>query len=159
MKKIFKFFVIALTGIVAIACDKEDKQEPTEEQMVINYRNMRGVWSLTELNGQAVEGDAYFYITLLLEDDAQRFESYTNYNSAFSSMSEGEYTLEQNDDMEMIISGVYYNQFQAPWSSDYVVSYFTAECMEWQDTNSGEIRRYQRVDEVPSDIVAGTRTL
>ncbi|MFI3285834.1 MAG: hypothetical protein R3Y08_04195 [Rikenellaceae bacterium] len=159
MKKFLKLFAIALIGFAAVACDKEDNQEPIEEQLTINYRNMRGVWSLTSLEGQQLEGDVYFYINFMLEDDIQKFVSYTNFNSAFSSMSEGVYTIEQNEDMEMIISGVYYNQFQAPWDSDYIVTGFTSTEMEWRDTVSGESRTYVRVDEIPEDILSGTRAL
>ncbi len=157
MKNHIKYFIVTLVAALTIACDKDDNQKIVSDQLTINYRNMRGVWSLTSLDGQEIEGAAYFYISFSLNDETQEFESYTNFNSAFSSKSKGEYNIEQNLDGVVIISGIYYNQFQAPWESRYIISDFTANKMEWVDTSSGEVRSFERVSEIPSDILAGTR--
>ncbi|MFR9524116.1 MAG: hypothetical protein SNH94_06050 [Rikenellaceae bacterium] len=162
MKKIFNLFVVALAALSVVSCSDSDDQDPASDQIVINYRNMRGVWELSSLNGEAIEGDAYFYITFLLSDeDEQEFELYYNLDSAFAQSETGVYTIEADEDDSSltVISGYYYAQFLETWSSDYIVSSFTADTMEWTDYDSCEKRTYIRVDEVPSDIVAGTRTL
>ncbi len=162
MRKIVNIIFASLLLLGAASCQKEESTETSSEQLVVNYRNMRGTWELATLGGAAIEGDAYFYITFLLDDDSrQSFEAYTSFDSAFSSKSEGEYFVEADttDSSLMIISGIYDNEFEQPWSSDYIVTSLTAESMEWQDYTTGELRSYARVDQVPADIVAGTRSL
>lgn len=162
MKKILNLFAVALVALCAVGCSESDDQDPASDQIVINYRNMRGVWELSTLNGEAIEGDAYFYVTFLLtDDDEQKFELYYNLDSAFSQHETGYYTIaaDEDDSSLTVISGYYDGQFLATWASDYYVSSFTADTMEWTDYDSGEKRTYARVDEVPSDIVAGTRAL
>ncbi len=162
MKKIFNLFVISLVALGAIGCSESDDQDSMSDQIVINYRNMRGIWELSSLNGVAIAGDAYLYITFILtDDDEQKFELYHNLDSAFSQYETGYYTIatDEEDSSLTVLSGYYDGQFLQSWSSDYYVSSFTSSTMEWTDYESGEKRTYVRVDEVPSDIVAGTRTL
>ncbi len=157
MKKLFRIFAISILALSFAGCDDQSEEQGVE-QLTINYRNMRGTWQLSQFEGAAIEGDAYFYITFSLDDDdLQHFDSYTNFDSAFASKSEGEYTIEEDDSFQSIITGVFDNQFLEPWSGEYIITSFTAEDMEWVDSESGERREYIRVDEVPADILAGTR--
>ncbi len=161
MKKFLNIFALAVLSALAVGCDKEKPQSELSDQITVNYRNMRGVWELTELEGGAIEGDAYFYIIFSLDErERQFFEVYSTLDSAFASKSEGVYYLESdpNDRERVIISGIYDNMFQQPWSSSYIVSSLTSKKMEWRDYTSGEVRSYERVEEVPSDILAGTRS-
>ncbi len=158
MRKLIKFFVVALLGCVAVSCQVESSIE-SENPLVVNYRNMRGVWEMTSLEGEEIAGDAYFYISFTLsDDDEQRFEAYTSFDSAYSSMSEGVYTIEADEDSSlMVITGIYDNMFLEPWNSEYRVTSFKENSMEWTDCSSGEVRGFERAEEIPEDIVAGTR--
>ncbi len=159
MRKLIKFFVVALLGIVASSCQEESSTE-LESSLVVNYRNIRGVWEMTSLEGEEIEGDAYFYISFTLsDDDEQRFEAYTSFDSAYSSMSEGVYTIEADEDDSslMVISGIYDNMFLEPWNSEYIITTLKEDSMEWTDCSSGEVRGFERAEEIPEDIVAGTR--
>ncbi len=142
-----KIFALLLISIVAFSCSNDEGavNPDTNNQEIISYRNMRGAWELTSLNGVKIAGDAYFHIEFSLEDDAQKFEVQTNLNSAFASKSTGVYLLEENDDRQMIISGIFDNQFSKPWDSEYIISSFTKTEMVWVDTLTEEIRLYTRI--------------
>ena len=162
MKNIFKMMLLVTMTLFA-SCGDDDEVLPDTKE--VNYANIAGTWRLSEWNGEKVDGDTrYYYIVFnRKEKDGKRsYTIYTNFNSATSQQILGSFTLNKEDDCGDIISGTYYYQPDTDdgWEYSYVVSGLTDTSMIWTaKEDAGEIKVYTHCDEVPAEILAGTRTL
>ena len=75
MRKIFNTLFILLMTTAFVACSSDDEVAQSAE-LDITARNLDGNWKLSTLNGEAISGDAFFYITLDRIDT--KFEIYDN---------------------------------------------------------------------------------
>ena len=130
----------------------------------VNYANIAGTWRLSEWNGEKIDGDTrYYYIKFdRKEKDGKRsYTIYTNLNSATSQQIPGSFTLNKEEDYGDVISGTYYYQLDTDdeWEYSYIVSGLTDISMVWTaKEDMGEIKVYTRCEDIPSDILTGTRT-
>lgn len=156
MNNILKTIAITLIAVVFCSCEK-DKNSPDSDQLDVNYATTNGIWSLSSLNGSKIAGDAFFIISL--DRKESEFDIYDNMSSGVSHHSEGAFSLDQDEDEGgMVISGTYYNSFSRNWDNDYLVISLTADTMVWKTVGSDELQLFQRIDAVPGDILAGTRS-
>ena len=89
-----------------------------------------------------------------------RFSPFHSLNSATSEQIPGSFLLSKEDDYGDIISGTYYYQLDTDdeWEYSYIVSGLTDTSMIWTaKEDMGEMKVYTRCNEVPADIIAGTR--
>ena len=73
----------------------------------------------------------------------------------------GSFTLNKEEDYGDVISGTYYYQLDTDdeWEYSYIVSGLTDISMVWTaKEDMGEIKVYTRCEDIPSDILTGTRT-
>ncbi len=138
-----------------VACQSDEQQSPTESTPVINTRNMNGVWMLQEIEGIELDEQSYLYIEFVHED--LTFDMYDNFDSAYSHQTVGTFYIDEDDDSRKYINGYYSSNFGEEWSEWYYIEEFTLESMTWVGADSGNIQHFVAVDEIPSDIVAGTR--
>ena len=71
------------------------------------------------------------------------------------------FTLNKEEDYGDVISGTYYYQLDTDdeWEYSYIVSGLTDISMVWTaKEDMGEIKVYTRCEDIPSDILTGTRT-
>ena len=161
MKNIFRIMLL-LTTMLFVSCGDDDEVKLPDTKDV-NYANIAGSWRLSEWNGENLEGDTrYYYITFdRKEKDGKRsYTIYTNLNSATSEQIPGSFLLSKEDDYGDIISGTYYYQLHTDdeWEYSYIVSGLTDTSMIWTaKEDMGEMKVYTRCNEVPADIIAGTR--
>ncbi len=151
-----------LTGLVA--CNDDDDQEEIKPVLDVNYANIAGTWQLSEWNGERMEDARYYYITFDRKavDGKRGFLIYTNLNSATSQRISGAFTLERDDELYDLISGTYDYQLSTDdeWLHEYIITNLYEDSMVWTaKDDEAEIRVYKRCDEVPEDIVLGTRGL
>lgn len=162
MKNIFKMMLL-LTMALFMSCGDDDEVKLPDTKDV-NYANIAGTCRLSEWNGEKIDGDTrYYYIKFdRKEKDGKRsYTIYTNLNSATSQQIPGSFTLNKEEDYGDVISGTYYYQLDTDdeWEYSYIVSGLTDISMVWTaKEDMGEIKVYTRCEDIPSDILTGTRT-
>ena len=142
MRKIFNTLFILLMTTAFVACSSDDEVAQSAE-LDITARNLDGNWKLSTLNGEAISGDAFFYITLDRIDT--KFEIYDNIESGVAHITSGVFTLTK-DNNETIISGVYDNSFTRPWNNEYIISSLTRTEMVWETVGKDEVQVFVKVD-------------
>lgn len=162
MKTVFKIFALLTLFAAMVSCSDED-EVAVIPSLEVNYANVAGIWRLSEWNGEKMDGDTrYYYITLNRnEENGQRsFKIHTNLNSFVSQQITGSYELNKDENFGDIISGTYDYTLDTNdgWSHQYVVGELFETSMKWTALDDEtEVRIYTRCDEVPADIVAGSR--
>ena len=138
--------MLLLTTMLFVSCGDDDEVKLPDTKDV-NYANIAGSWRLSEWNGENLEGDTrYYYITFDRKgkDGKRSYTIYTNLNSATSEQIPGSFLLSKDTDDE--------------WEYSYIVSGLTDTSMIWTaKEDMGEMKVYTRCNEVPADIIAGTR--
>lgn len=156
MNKIFNIILVAMLACLSVACSS-DQEEVKSGELDITTRNIDGNWKLKTLNGEALSGNSYFYISLERVDT--KFKIYDNIESGVSHASYGVFTITQDGD-DKIISGVYDMQFSKPWNNEYIISNLTKTEMVWTTVgNAAEVQVFEKVESIPSDIINGTRAI
>ncbi len=161
MNILYRIMVLLALSVGLLACDDDDKEEvkPTLE---VNYANISGTWRLAEWNGEKLEDARYYYITFDRKavEGKRSFLIHTNLNSATSQRVSGAFVLEQDDELADLISGTYDYRLSTDdaWSHEYVITGLYEDSMVWTAKDDAtEVRVYKRCDEVPADILAGSR--
>lgn len=164
MKNIFVYLTLAVT-LMLTACHDDEINAP--QSLPVNYANLAGIWQLKEWNGEELGEDRYCYLIINRkadEDGNRALEMYQNMDTYKSRYITSTYELKDDDKMDedpttAIISGMY-DHNAGFWSNDYIVSEVEATRMVWTVADDAEdVSVYVRCDEVPEDILVGTRTL
>ena len=142
MKKIFNTLFLLLMTTAFVACSSDNETVKSAE-LDITARNLNGNWKLSTLNGEAISGDAFFYIVLQRIDT--KFEIYNYIESGVAHTTTGTFTLTNEDD-QTIISSVYDNTFNRPWNNEYIVTSLTKTEMVWKTVGKDEIQVFVKVD-------------
>ena len=143
MRKIFNTLFLLLMTTAFVACSSESEEVKSAE-LDVTARNLDGNWQLASLNGEAISGDAFFYI--VLERIDTKFEIYDNIESGVATSSTGVYTLTKEDN-QWVISGVYDNTFSRPWNNKYIITSLTKTEMVWQTVGKDEVQVFVKVDQ------------
>ncbi len=154
MKYIIRIMLCFSLLSVMSACDDDD--ELSVVYLEVNYASLNGTWMLTEWNGEELEDGQYVYITFNRREHT--FEMYENMGSMYSHKTTGTFEIEEDDDLGYIISGQY-DYSRNEWS-EYIISEMTDTTMKWTNKDDeSDVCVYTRCDEVPEDIVEGSRSL
>lgn len=167
MRNKFIYLMLVMTVLLS-ACSSDD--DPIEEPKVflpVNYANIAGTWQLAEWNGEALEGGRYCYLVInrKANDDGERtLTIYMNMDSNKSRCITSVYELEDDEEMDenpytAYISGMY-DYSAGFWNNDYIISEVESDRMVWTVVGDADDRSvYVRCDDVPEDIIAGTRAI
>lgn len=154
MKYIIKIMLCFSLLFAVTACDDDDEVPVVYEE--VNYATLNGTWTLTEWNGEALEEGQYVYITFNRREHT--FEMYENMGSMYSHKTTGTFEVEEDDELGYIISGQY--DYSGNEWAEYIVSEMTDTTMKWTNVDDeSDVCIYTRCDEVPEDIVSGSRSL
>lgn len=161
MKTIFRMMALFMLLVGITSCSDDDEKEVKEPVLEVNIANIAGTWCLSEWNGAKLDDSRYFYITLNRKevDGKRTYDIYQNFDSATSRHITGSYELEQDDDLNDIIKGIY-DYWMGDWNHEYVVTELRATSMIWTvKGDADDVSVYTRCAEVPEDIVNGTRSV
>lgn len=164
MKNLFKIILFCLCLVGVSACSSDD-ESMVESMVDVNYVSISGIWRMSEWNGEKMDEDSrYYYIVFnrKAENNERKYTIYTNLNSAYSQRIYGTYLLDYDDDYGDMITGTYDYTLSTDydWDNDYSITEMYATSMKWQATkNKEELRTFTRCEEVPADILNGTRSI
>lgn len=161
MKTILKIMVLFCCLFGSAACSNEDDVEYTEPTVIVSYKTVGGIWQLSEWNGTPLADGQYCYI--VMNRTEHTFTMYQNFDSQVSRKITGSFILDKDKEQNNrdYISGEYdYNN--GDWNDDYYITIYGGDNprMVWvASENSEDVSVYRPCDEVPADIVAGSRVL
>lgn len=158
IKHIFKFTLLCVMLLLVVSCDKT-QEESAVAYLEVNYASLNGTWRLSDWNGQEwteKDGETYVYITFNRKEHT--FEMYDNVGSMYSHHTTGSFTLTEDDDYGMLLSGIY-DYSDVEWG-DYIITEMTENTMKWsRKDNLDDVSVYTRVSAIPDDIVKGVRMI
>ncbi|WP_303207648.1 lipocalin family protein [Bacteroides oleiciplenus] len=161
MKNIVTYLMLVTAFLLSACSEEEMMSEP--EYLPVNYANIAGTWKLSEWNGQEMGEERYCYLVIgrkADEDTGKRtLDIYMNMDSDKSRHLTSTYELEEDEDLGTIISGMY-DHSAGFWNNSYLISELEYSRMVWTVSDDFEdVSVYVRCDEVPEDILSGTRAI
>ena len=157
MKHIIKLFTLLAALLLTtgfVSCSSDDDNESQEQSLAVTPANLDGVWQMTEWNnGQPMPEGTYCYVIFHRRDNTM--EMYDNLNSMYAVHTTGSFTIKQDPYLGYVISGSYDNGV-GDWNQSYIVSqlYQSTGTMVWTaKDDASDVCRYQRVSEVPAEIL------
>lgn len=155
MKNLFKLLLASLLLFTVTSCS--DSDDPVSEFLEVTNTNLSGTWKLSSWNETEQGDNPYMYIVFNHRDNT--FEMYQNMDSGKSRYITGVYQLVLKDGERPVIKG-YYDHGTGSWSHDYHITQMTDSQMTWTITNNpDDVSVYTRADDIPEDVVNGTRGL
>lgn len=162
MKNILAYVMLAVTFLLT-ACDK-DEIVPEVEYLPVTYANIAGTWKLAEWNGTPLSENRYCYLVIERRPDDETgkrsLKMYMNIDSNKSHLETSTYELTEDEDSGTTsISGLY-DYGAGFWTNTYVISELESDRMVWTVSDDAEdVSVYVRCEEVPEEILNGTRSL
>ncbi|MGN1210138.1 MAG: hypothetical protein ACI4TM_00510 [Candidatus Cryptobacteroides sp.] len=162
MKNVLYRLLLPQMALVALSCTKD---VVAEQEIVVDYATVSGVWQMTQWCGEAVgsaqDDTRYFYMDINMSADESGKHClvlYENLNSSKSHKLESVYRIVTDDSGNAVILG-YYEYGAGAWEHEFVISELTVDSMTWTALDeSGDVRVFIRCESVPEDIVAGTKS-
>ena len=149
MKNILKMAMMLLFVCSFTACSDDENPEP--QSLEVTPNNISGIWRLEELNGEAIPEGTFCYIEYVRSD--RTFTIYQKFDSMYPRCITGVYSIEKDPYKGYILSGEY-DYGMGEWNNDYIVTSLYETTMTLAaDNETGEISKYVRCNEVPSDII------
>lgn len=149
MKNILKMAMMLLFVCSFTACSDDENIEP--QPLEVTPNNISGIWRLEELNGEAIPEGTFCYIEYVRSD--RTFTIYQKFDSMYPRCITGVYSIEKDPYKGYVLSGEY-DYGMGEWNNDYIVtSLYETTMTLTADNETGEISKYERCDEVPSDII------
>lgn len=154
MKKIFSLLVCAALALGLPSCSDDDT--PQTETITVSTSFLDGVWSLTEAEGSPLGEGTYLYLSLDRKENT--FVMYHNLESMYSSRTTGTWSLTEDEDLGMLLTGTY-DYDQGEWAT-YIVTAPDSNTLYLTNVdNADDTRVYTRCESVPEDVVNGSRSL
>lgn len=155
MRKLFRLVLATMLLLAVAGC--ESNEDIGSHYLEPNYTNIAGIWRLSSWNGAEQTDSPYMY--LVLDRGERTIEIYQNLDSGKSRYITGTYRLNKDEDGNITIKGTY-DHASGFWAHDYFVTEMSSEKMSWITTdNPNDVSVYMRCDEIPEDILSGTRAL
>ncbi len=148
MKNIFKLMLLFLLVLPFQACSDDDEFTPPTLKVTPN--NIAGIWELHEWS--ASDSDVpMVYVEFIRKD--RKFKIYQKFDSMYTRVITGTYTLEEDDYKGIIIKGKYDNG-TGKWNNDYIVeALYEGSMILVVDNDEPETHTYVRVEQLPAEIV------
>lgn len=148
MNRFFKTAALMLVLVLA-ACTREEETAPKPLEVTPN--NISGIWTLTEVNGEQLPDGLYCYIEFVRRD--RTYTMYQKFDSMYPRRLTGTYEITKDEYKGYILSGKY-DYGTGNWNHSYIVTDLYEESMLLTaDSQSGDICKYVRCNEVPFEIV------
>ena len=149
MKRFLKTIALMLVLTGVFSCSPEEDLTP--QSLEVTPNNISGVWKLADVNGQALPEGVYCYIEFVRRD--RTVTMYQKFDSMYPRCITGVYSIEKDPYKGYVLSGEY-DYGMGEWNNDYIVtSLYETTMTLTADNETGEISKYERCDEVPSDII------
>ena len=149
MKTLLKTMVLVLVLTGLAACTPDEDVAP--QQLEVTPNNVSGIWSLAEVNGEALPGGLYCYIEFVRRD--RTFTMYQKFDSMYPRCVTGTFSIDKDDEKGYILSGKY-DYGMGGWNNSYIVTSLFDESMTLTaDSENGDVCKYVRCNEVPADIL------
>lgn len=161
MKTILRIMILFICLLGIAACSNDDDIEYVEPTVTVSYKTIDGIWQLSEWNGEPLAEGQYCY--LVIDRTEHTFTMYQNFDSQISREITGSFVLgkdEDNDDRDYISGEYDYNNGE--WNDDYYITIYGGDNrrMVWIASETpDDVSVYIPCDEVPADILAGSRAL
>ena len=148
---IVKVLMLLVISLMTVSCSDDEIPVQTLEVIPVN---LHGTWKLQELNGTELPEGFYVYIDFNRKGS---FKLYQNNDSMYPRCITGSFTIEEDERIGSVISGVYDFE-QGAWNNEYIVTdLLESGSMVWTAKDGDEVSKYVRVDEIPSDILESTK--
>lgn len=156
MKKLFRFFAVAMMAITLCSCggSSNDNQtpgpgpepeEPKGKDVEVSITNVSKIWNMTKWSPATDfpgEGQELF-LELMTDGTFNLYQKNINFSGVV--LFEGNYTLDTD---AKTITGKYSDGVN--WASTYTITSMKDNSMQW--TVNGEISTFEYTEEIPSDI-------
>ena len=153
MKTILKtmVLVLALTGLAACTAD----EDVTPQQLEVTPNNVSGIWSLAEVNGEALPGGLYCYIEFVRRD--RTFTIYQKFDSMYPRRVTGSFSITKEEGKGYILSGKY-DYGMGEWNNEYYVTeLFESSMVLKADSENADVCKYIRCNEIPEGVLEETK--
>ena len=91
--------LLLVLGFVACSSDDEFKPQPLD----VTPNNISGIWTLSEVNGEKLPDNLFFYIEFVRRD--RKFTSYLNLDSMYPRRITGTFSIEEDKYKGALLSG------------------------------------------------------
>lgn len=169
MKNVLLYLMLAATLCLSACSDDNEILEP--EYLEVSYASISGTWQLSEWNNAPLPEGCYCYLVIERKADEESgyriLHIYQNIDSGLSRHLTSDYWLEEDeahpeeseDGLSAVIEGMYHHS-AGFWNHTYTINCLLADRMTWTATDdTSDVSLYVRCDEVPADILAGTRCI
>ena len=154
MKNIFGLILCFTLAIGFVSCSEDEI--PQVEVINVNTSYLNGTWCLSEIDGIALEEGTYLYLSFDRKENT--FVMYHNLESMYSQRFSGTWSLSEDEDLGMILTGEY-DYDLGEWAA-YIATASDANTLHLVNKeNPEDIRVYTRCESVPEDIVNGSRSV
>lgn len=156
MKTLFRIMLLSVLLFSVAACGDDD--ETKEAALEVSYANLHGTWRLSNWNSEDINDDqSYVYIDFNRKEHT--YVMYEKMSTGKAWKRTGSFLITEDEKLGFVLSGTYDNGLGA-WSQKYIVTDLTDNSMKWtMKDNASDVSIYTRCDNIPADIVAGTRGL
>ena len=156
MNTFFRIMLLSVFLLGITACGDDDEMK--DVALEVNYANLNGTWRLSNWNGQEVdEEQSYVYIQFNRKE--RTYVMYEKISTGKSWKRTGDFLIEDDRELGYVLSGTYDYGLGA-WNKKYIVTDLTDNSMVWTVKDDAEdVSIYTRCENIPADIVAGTRGL
>ena len=140
-------FMLVLTGV--FACTPEEDLTP--QSLEVTPNNISGIWALAEVDGEQLPDGLYCYIQFVRRD--RTFTMYQKFDSMYPRRLTGSFSITKDEYKGYILDGKY-DYGMGDWNNSYIVTNLFEESMQLTvDGENGEVCKYVRCNEVPSEIL------
>lgn len=148
MKRFLKTMALMLVLVLA-SCTRDEETAP--QQLEVTPNNISGIWTLSEVNGESLPDGLYCYIQFVRRD--RSYTMYQKFDSMYPRRLTGSYEITKDEYKGYILSGKY-DYGVGGWNNSYIVtSLFEDSMLLSVDAENGDVCKYVRCNEIPSDIV------
>ena len=156
MKNVFKLMLLFFLVLPFQACDNTDDEFTFPEHnfnapmLDVTPNNIAGIWELHSWSGSDSQVPLV-YVEFIRKD--RKFKIYQKFDSMYTRVITGTYTLEEDYYKGTIIKGKYDNG-SGKWNCDYIVDALYQDGLVLSvDSEEPEIHTYVRVEQLPAEIV------
>lgn len=140
-------FILVLTGV--FACTPEEDLTP--QSLEVTPNNISGIWALAEVDGEQLPDGLYCYIQFVRRD--RTFTMYQKFDSMYPRRLTGSFSITKDEYKGYILDGEY-DYGMGDWNNSYIVTNLFEESMQLTvDGENGEVCKYVRCNEVPTEIL------
>lgn len=154
MKHLFGFILGVLLVLGCVSCSHDDT--PATEELTVSTAYLNGDWSLSEIDGEPLGEGTYLYLSFDRKENT--FVMYHNFESMYAYRSTGTWTLSQDEEQGMILTGQY-DYDRGEWAT-YIATATDLNTLRLVNADdASDVRIYTRCTAIPDDVLNGSRAI